>query len=191
MKQQLRAMERYVPVFNAATAEILWLNGESEAAIAILKDAPSADVTSVRDLAMVYASMGRYSDAADVLLEIPSRAKDFPMEVVVEPARLLRSAPAKAASPQNLPRLGTLGFVYNYVGAPERVLESYEDMAKAGYFASGGSDDALLWHPAYAAARKTERFRAFVRKSGYVEYWRAKGWPDLCHSIGADDFICD
>jgi TolB-like protein/tetratricopeptide (TPR) repeat protein len=189
MKQQLRAMEPYVPVFNTATAEVLWLNAQNDAAIAILKEAPG-DVTSARDLAMVYASMGRYSDAADVLLELPSRVRGFPPEFVAEPARLLRSAPAKTASAQTL-RLGTWGFVYNYVGAPERVLESYEDMTKAGYFASGGSDDALLWHPSYASARKTERFKAFVRKSGYVDYWRAKGWPDLCHPTTADDFACE
>jgi TolB-like protein/tetratricopeptide (TPR) repeat protein len=191
MKQQLRAMEPYVPVYNTATAEVLWLNGQNEAAIAILKDSAPGDVTSVRDLAMVYASMGRYSNAADVLLELPSRAKDFPLEFVAEPARLLRSAPAKAASPQSRPRLGTWGFIYNYVGAPDGVLEYYEDMTKAGYFAAGGSDDALLWHPSYAGVRKTERFKAFVRKSGYVDYWRAKGWPDLCHPIGADDFACE
>jgi hypothetical protein len=29
-----------------------------------------------------------------------------------------------------------------------------------------------------------------VRKAGMVEYWRAKGWPDLCHPVGADDFAC-
>ena len=26
---------------------------------------------------------------------------------------------------------------------------------------------------------------------GYVEYWRAKGWPDLCHPTTGDDFACD
>ena len=41
-------------------------------------------------------------------------------------ARLLESAPSKGASPQGLPRLGSLGFVYLHVGAPERVFEYYE-----------------------------------------------------------------
>ena len=48
-----------------------------------------------------------------------------------------------------------------------------------------------LWAPSYAPVRKTERFKAFVRAAGMVDYWRAKGWPDLCHPIGADDFACD
>ena len=43
----------------------------------------------------------------------------------------------------------------------------------------------------YAPVRKTERFKAYVRKIGMVDYWRARGWPDLCRSMGADDFVCD
>ena len=39
--------------------------------------------------------------------------------------------------------------------------------------------------------RKTERFKAFMRKAGLVDYWRARGWPDLCHPVGADDFACN
>ena len=45
--------------------------------------------------------------------------------------------------------------------------------------------------PSYAPVRKTERFKAYVRKAGLVDYWRARGWPDLCRPMGADDFVCD
>ena len=50
---------------------------------------------------------------------------------------------------------------------------------------------AMLWHPSYAPVRKTERFKAYVRKAGLVDYWRASGWPEFCRPIGADDFVCD
>ena len=50
---------------------------------------------------------------------------------------------------------------------------------------------APLWYPAHAPLRKTERFKALVRKIGLVDYWRAKGWPDLCHPTTADDFACE
>jgi len=39
--------------------------------------------------------------------------------------------------------------------------------------------------------RKTERFQSLVRKAGLVDYWRERGWPDLCRPVGADDFVCD
>ncbi len=35
-----------------------------------------------------------------------------------------------------------------------------------------------------------ERFKAFVRKAGFVDYWRAKGWPEQCHPTTGDDFTC-
>jgi hypothetical protein len=49
-----------------------------------------------------------------------------------------------------------------------------------------------VWHPSslYAAVRNTERFKAFARNAGLVEYWRAKGWPDFCRPVGTDDFVC-
>ena len=46
-------------------------------------------------------------------------------------------------------------------------------------------------HHSYAALRKTERFKALVRKAGYVDYWHVRGWPDFCHSTTADDFVCN
>jgi hypothetical protein len=30
-----------------------------------------------------------------------------------------------------------------------------------------------------------------VREAGLVDYWKARGWPDLCRPIGANDFECD
>ena len=30
-----------------------------------------------------------------------------------------------------------------------------------------------------------------AERIGMVDYWRARGWPDLCRSMGADDFVCD
>jgi len=44
----------------------------------------------------------------------------------------------------------------------------------------------LLWHPSYPPLRKTERFKAFVRATDYVEYWHVKGWPEFCHPTTAD-----
>jgi len=45
--------------------------------------------------------------------------------------------------------------------------------------------------PDFAPFERRERFRAYVRKAGLVDYWRERGWPDLCRPQGADDFVCD
>jgi hypothetical protein len=76
--------------------------------------------------------------------------------------------------------------VYAYVGAVERILDGPERAveAESGFAAS-------IWLPEFAPSRKTERFKAVVRKADLVDYWKARGWPDLCHPVGADDFACN
>jgi hypothetical protein len=69
------------------------------------------------------------------------------------------------------------------------ILEPYEGWGDAGYITDIGFP--FFWHPSYAPVRKLERFKAYARKAGFVDYWRAKGWPDLCRPVGADDFVCD
>jgi hypothetical protein len=89
---------------------------------------------------------------------------------------------------QDLAELETgLDFVYVHVQAPQRVLDAYE--LRLEIYGSGGFFDFAS--PGYAALRKTERFKTLMRRAGLVDYWRAKGWPDLCRPVGADDFVCD
>jgi hypothetical protein len=109
---------------------------------------------------------------------------------IEDAARLLRSAPQKTNEPERLPVLeGELGFVYAYVGAPERVLDFPERTVQLGL--ASGNGVSALWDPQNAAIRKTARFKALVRANGLVDYWKARGWPDLCHPVGADDFTCE
>jgi hypothetical protein len=112
----------------------------------------------------------------------------FAPGVVETAARLLRTAPAPAPR-QGTPYLGPFSFVFAYVGVPERAFEFNEHNIDAGYQVAVSV--ALVWQSDYRAARKTERFKSLMRKSGFVEYWRAKGWPEFCHPVGADDFVCD
>src|SRR5262245_15565586 len=58
--------------------------------------------------------------------------------------RLLRTAPS-LASPQGTSRLGNLGFVFLYIGAPNRALEYYEGMVESGGF-TVGIIFFQLWH---------------------------------------------
>jgi TolB-like protein/DNA-binding SARP family transcriptional activator len=181
VRRQLRAIEPYVPLYNSNLADSLWLDGQNDAALAILKEVPGRN--GLFESAGVYASMGRYGEAADAMLEISSmKGPPAVATMAKEAARLLRTAPA--ASPQELP-----WFVYLYIGVPSRVLEQYEREGEAGFFSLASI--AVLWHPSLAPVRKTERFKAYVRKAGLVEYWRARGWPEFCRPMGADDFVCD
>jgi TolB-like protein/DNA-binding SARP family transcriptional activator/Flp pilus assembly protein TadD len=183
-RQRIVALEPFLPRFNANLANALWYNGQDAAAITILKDfSRNAGDTS---LARIYAAMGRYNEAADVLMAIPPGT--YPDGMLEAAVRLLRTAPTATASPQSLPQLeGDLDFVYLHAGAPSRVLQSYEAQVQGGVFVGVGR----LWHPFYAPVRKTERFKTLVRNTGLVDYWRERGWPASCRPMGADDFVCD
>jgi adenylate cyclase len=186
LRQRLEALEPFVPVFHNTFARLLWVSGQTDAAIALNKSPPGGGGIA---LAAFYASQGRYAEAADVMQSVRGGDPVFSGQREAA-ARLLRTAPAAAASPKTLPRFGALGWVYLYVGAPDRVLEYYEGNIKIGLVGSA-ADIIPLWAPSYAPVRKMERFKAYVRAAGMVDYWRARGWPDHCRPMGADDFVCD
>jgi len=83
--------------------------------------------------------------------------------------------------------VGPLGFVYLFIGAESRSLEPAELALSANYYSNTFRDP---WGPPSASLRKTERFKVFVREARFVDYWRARGWPEFCHPVGADDFAC-
>ena len=185
MRQQLQVLDPFVPVYNQVTSWLYWVNGQADRALAIDASLPAfyRGYSSPRLL----ASVGRYEEAAAFIrANAPGM---FEPGVVEAAADLLRSAPAQAASPEHLPRLGWFNFVYLHVGAPGRTLEFYEGGVDVGYSVS--ISNFLLWHSSYAAVRKTERYKEFMRERGVVKYWRERGWPELCRPVGTDDFSCD
>jgi hypothetical protein len=156
------------------------LNGQDDAAIEIFRK-----FRNTRLIALVQAAAGSYDEAAETILSVPGPI--IPQDVREEAVRLLRMAPAKVASPQSVKNLGGLNFIYLYVGASTKVLDYYEVTLEAGWI---NFDHRLLPHPSYGLARKTERYKAYARKAGLVEYWRAKGWPEYCRPTTGDDFEC-
>jgi hypothetical protein len=135
---------------------------------------------------MAYAATGQFEKAADTVLLI---RQQVPRGAVEEAARLLRTAPARVSAPQRLPTLqADLNFVYAHIGALERAMEFPERGLDVGVANSG---NIQIWAPEFGQLRKTDRFKSYARKAGLVDYWRGRGWPDLCRPVGADDFVCD
>ena len=181
IRRQTVILDSLNPRLQGNLALVLLLNGQYSAAKALKNQGLPA-------LAQAAAAEGRFKEAADILLKI--RPGYYPAGTVETAARVLRAAPAQVTSPQDLPAFPApnLTFVYFYVGAASRALEYFEAEAKTGY---ATTDTDPLWFPAAAPLRKTERFKALMRNGGFVDYWRARGWPDLCHPVGADDFACN
>ena len=187
LREKLQTLEPFAPMINYITASIMLIGGQGPAAIPILEALPAAPGRNTA-LAHAYASQGRYGEAADTLLAIKRDDQIFgPVE---DAARLIRSAPTKVKGPEALPALDNqLSFVYLYVGAPDRVLD-YQERVMAEGKVLISQQVRYLWSPNFAPVRKTERFKALMRAAGYLDHWRARGWPDLCRPVGADDFVC-
>jgi hypothetical protein len=64
-------------------------------------------------------------------------------------------------------------------------------MVDIGFVGTGSRGTAPVWQADFAPLRKTARFKALMKKTGLLEYWRVKGWPEQCHPTTGDDFQCD
>ncbi len=49
---------------------------------------------------------------------------------------------------------------------------------------------AQIWNNWSVAIRQDPRFKDWVGKLGYIDFWRRHGWPDRCRPTGPDDFEC-
>ncbi|HEX6610696.1 MAG TPA: hypothetical protein VF051_07960, partial [Hyphomicrobiaceae bacterium] len=194
LKQRLHDLDPFIPVRNNNFAQALWLDGQTDAAIALLMDSIGRvgrpGIGAESDLARIYASMGRYQDAADTLSPLLTTPRTPPLaqqvrDGVSTAVGFLHSAAGKAANPKTLPRLSAFYWLHLYTDVPERSLEAYDQPA-LGFSALG-----FLVHSSYSSVRKTERFKKIVRDQGLVAYWRERGWPAFCRPVGADDFVCD
>ena len=188
IRERLLLLEPFIPVFNSVTAAIVWTSGDVDRAIAMFSaENTRAYTLSVNRLAHIYAAQGQYEKAADTLLTTPA---GFYLSGTVEAAaRVLRAGPdSGAALPDDL-RLGYLGWVYPLVGAPERFYDLPKAMMALGYLPPNGL--SMWWLPHFSALRKMPEFRSYMRTVGAAAYWRARGWPDLCRPVGANDFVCD
>ena len=152
MRLKLQALEPFVINYVADTALIYWLDKDDATAIRMLDEfRPSRTA----EIAQIHAAMGKHKEAASLLREMT--AANYLPGVLDGAASLLDNAPSKTTSPESLPRLGNLSFVYLHAGAPERVFEFYEAALQAGYFQPIST--TWLWHEFYAPVRKTERFK--------------------------------
>jgi adenylate cyclase len=190
VSEHLTAVEPLVGVYTRITGEIQLANGLSTGARTMARSREQMEVEgellNIRVntiFASAQAHEGRLAEAADTLLKgVPEKNGPFDARHVEAAVQVLRAA-AQKQQPPPLPAFNSeLNFVYIYAGVPERMLEWWEQDADGAI--------SRAWWPLPSSVRQTERFKALLRKSDLVDYWRANGWPDLCHPVGTDDFAC-
>jgi TolB-like protein/Tfp pilus assembly protein PilF len=189
IKKQLAVLEPFVPAYNTSYANLLLSLGERQTAIRMLEAIPpDPNIQLGRNVALArgYIAERRYAEAADLLLAAAPAAEGL-RSTLETAARILRAPPSNASSQGPLPLVLPMA-AFAYVGAYDRVMDGYERNLDIG---NGFAFTHQTWAPEFAPLRKTERFKRIMRRAGYVDYWRVKGWPDLCHPVGADDFACE
>jgi serine/threonine protein kinase/tetratricopeptide (TPR) repeat protein len=131
-----------------------------------------ADIARRIDLYTRHKLGGPVNAAMGLFLDNPAAA----------PAEIRRLA---AQPNQPFIRYSTLASWASYYGHPQLALEYLQKIAR------GSPDPSLLWRPVHREVRKLPGFKDLLRENGYVEYWRAYKWPDLCHPTSGDDFECN
>jgi TolB-like protein/DNA-binding SARP family transcriptional activator len=190
VRERQHVIEPLIPVYNTLRGEVLAANGMLDKVVREWL-AQRPNMNGRRRVAPAYARLGRFNDAIDVLLQgdpqpgfVQTAATQAQTDAAVQ---VLRAAANKTAPPARLPDFeADLWWVYAYTPTPERMLDFIEKAAKREKM-----DLRYVWWPLPSSLRKTERFKTLVRNAGLVDIWRTRGWPDLCRSLGADDFVCD
>ncbi len=67
-------------------------------------------------------------------------------------------------------------------------LREYDYLANQFW---GSETKQWMWMRQFRDFRQSEPFRRKIRESGILAYWKKHGWPDLCHAVGDDDFLCN
>jgi len=187
---RMRQAEPLVADYYSTAATTILFNGDAKRAIALAEQTPAAFAQGSQFhsfLALDYAGDGQYQKAAETIGSIRPDQVLYPASDIKTAAEIIRAAPAKSAS-ASLSYLSPLAWVYIFAGEPKRFMDVLDYQGTAVGLAFPQTEE--IWIPALAGARKTERFKQLVRSWGLVDYWRARGWPDLCRPVGADDFAC-
>src|SRR5258708_25775115 len=97
MREHLQDIEQFIINYTADTAELYWLDGDTDKAIAILQ--PFAPGRTLQ-LALIQTSTGRYREAAVAVRQMPPT--NYLPGMTEAAARLLDSAPSPHPSPAGM-----------------------------------------------------------------------------------------
>lgn len=136
-----------------------------------------------------YATAARIADALPS--DQPWRNSEIAAAAALQdPSRWPAVLPAIEYSERN-PRYGQVHYDFTRLLLPvrdyPRDIDSLDAVQRAGY----ASYQWVLWQPESRALRRDPAFQAYLRRSGLIAFWREHGWPQLCHSDGADGAVCD
>ena len=185
LTQEAQALDPLSPNHRLWYGMALLAENQPQAAITFLEARPDRRIVGITYLAEAYAATGQFEKAADWIAASKRGAFYSVDPKSVDAAEaLMRALAAKMPVPKVYP-VAYYNWAFAYAGHPERLMDEPERLWQIGNL-----QRAFIFDHSLAPVRKTERFKKFLRDVGLVDYWRATGWPDLCHPTTGDDFEC-
>lgn len=176
-----------------ALADVLIYSGKPAEAIAILEDIQHF---TYRDyylaLAAVYSE--EYATARELLQDVRMRSGIMPAiyaDLVID---ALEDPSRKAEIAQTIVTATLTGELDTLVG-----FESLLMIGSSRAFDLGIDPvvdiknlqlHAQIWNNWAVEFRQDPRFKDWVRKLGYVDFWQKNGWPDRCRPTSLNNFEC-
>jgi hypothetical protein len=191
--RELVAMEPLVAVFlNRVTEVAVKLDREDlmeEVEAAALAVDPKYQYTLSARFRMAY-SHGRLALARELI----DQAYANQPEVIADSWVLFRWSQGDPAISDDFARAEILGS-YSWDGRQFAALKGDHELYFQALQSRRDADKNytlynMLEPPMAASFLADPRAKPLLREAGFVDYWRAKGWPDLCRPLGEDDFEC-
>ncbi len=143
-------------------------------------------------LAAIYT--GDYARARELLRDARLRSGILPAvyaDMVIDALEYPESSVQRAQTIVTAARRGDLDELVSFealliLGSPQAFdlgIDLVNDIKKTQTL-------ALLWNNWGVALRRDPRFKEWVEKLGYVDFWRKHGWPDRCRPTSLNDFEC-
>jgi DNA-binding winged helix-turn-helix (wHTH) protein/TolB-like protein len=138
----------------------------------------------------IWLALGRKDTdyLAKSIVEFPNFALREVLEVYASPADAVAELVRVQLRPENYNsgQLNNAAMFAAYYGEHAMALEFLR-----GGLSNNGLSLYLVWLPVFDELRKTEEFKQFLLETGLPDYWRVKGWPEVCSPKGANDFVCE
>lgn len=145
-------------------------------------------------LGLTAINAGRYADARELLRDarlrsgrLPAQYADLLIDALEDPSRSEEIAQriVSAAGTAELEKLVSFEalLILGSARAFDLDIDPLEDIEKTQILAQ-------VWNNWGVALRRDQRFKEWVKKLGYEDFWRKYKWPDRCRPSSLDDFEC-
>ncbi len=146
-------------------------------------------------LGLTAINRAEYSQARELLAGtrmrsglLPENYANMIIDALKDPSLVDEVAQKLVAAVENEDLVNCVGFESLLMLGSPRAFDLRMDPAKD---ITRIQINSQIWNNWGIEVRRDPRFKVWVEKLGYPDFWRKHGWPDRCRPTGPDDFECN